>query len=512
MEVELCVLQLLQGGGLTVRPVAAEGTLLPAELLQIRQETEQETQQVAAAAGAAALKQHETLLLLPLLRRVPGAPLGPQGKETIRGGPLRLRLPVAACGDTTAADLWGRASGLLLQYLLQQQQLLLLHQRRVVELGCGLGAPSCLCWLLGAPRVHATDHDAAAVSLASCNLRLCCLLQPEVTSAAAAAAGAASALAAAAARCLDGLRTRKQQQQLYVSDLLHALPGAPGASSGLLAWSEEEQAVLQQLQQELPAAGGPTPSGSPLAEGVGAPTQGGPFNLVLAADVLYSDKGAAALACTIRALARRAASPSDGATPRQERGGAPKEERRNPPAGAPPFLCLVSHQVRHAVYLHAGAAAKEMGDSALRCFLSAFMALGPLAEAQQRKSLRPGDDPPPPAAAAAAAAAAAPAAAAGSQLYVRLMATGEGDPGDGEGTLPEDSVRDSHASPPIHEARLRASDTPSSSSSSSSNKSRRSSSKSSSTAARNSSSRACSGTRGAFQEARRTEETSSHAG
>ncbi|KAL8269422.1 hypothetical protein Esti_006660 [Eimeria stiedai] len=426
MEVELCLLQLQGNGGLTVRPVAAGGCLLPSadpETQQQQQHDQQEDAQQgqAAAAAAATNNRHEPLLLMPLLRRIPGAPVGCSEEETIPANrSLRMRLPAAACGDTTATDLWGCASGLLLHYLLQQQQVLQLQQRRVLELGCGLGAPSCLCWVLGAPHVHATDHDAAALCLACSNMRLCCLLMPHIKSAAAAASPAAAQdLAAAAARFVETLQSKKQQQQqVSVSELLHALPVAAGASVGFLVWSQDVAALLQQLQkqqqqeqQQPPAAHGEM--GAPQAglcgaedEGSlrGAP-QGPPFNMVLAADVLFSDKGAAALACSVKALARQGALGREGPLPGAQRTA--EGSAQAGPLRGPPFLCLVSHQVRHAVYLQDGAAVKETGDSALRAFLRHFKPHGPLAEAYARRQLRPGDAPTPPFLAAAAAAAAA---------------------------------------------------------------------------------------------------------
>ena len=419
MQLELCLLQLLQGSGLLLRPIAADGRLLPAVLLHIHPEQ----QQTAAAPPAAGEQRTETLLLLPLLRRVPGVPLGaPDAEETIPGVSLRLSLPAAACGDTTAADLWGRAVAVLLQYLLQQQHLLQLHQRRVLELGCGLGIPSCLCCLVGAPRVCATDHDVGALCLASCNIRISSLLSPPVADAApAAAAAAAETVAAAAARLLEDIRRQQQQQEkvLCIFKLLHALPGPPGVSVGPLAWDEDEAAVQQQLQQlaSTPADTGPPQGGA-----------GAPFDLLLAADVLFSDKGARALASTIKAIARAAL-------------GAPPPPGKGPPHGIPPFLCLISHQVRHAVYIHQKEAAKETADSALRSFISEFKSIGgpqgALVETYRRKPLRPGDNLP----AAAAAAAVSPAAAADSspELYVHLMPGAPGGP-EGCDCLPEGSI------------------------------------------------------------------------
>ncbi|KAL8450928.1 hypothetical protein Emag_003034 [Eimeria magna] len=457
MEVELCLLQLQRDGGLTVRPVAAGGLLLPSAAVETQKQQQHEQQQdaqqgaAATAAARAATTNHtnETVLIMPLLRRVPGAPLGCWEEERISGSQsLRLRLPACACTDTTSTDLWGPASGLLLLYLLQQQHALQLQQRRVLELGCGLGAPSCLCWFLGAPHVHATDHDAAALCLACVNMRLCCYVKPQIESAAAAACPAAAQdLAAAVARCVEGLHCSKQQQQqqqVAVSELLHALPVAAGASVGSLVWSQDEAAVLQQLQQQqqqpavLEKTGAPQ-AGLSDAEDEGAPRgapKGAPFSLVLAADVLFSDRGAAALACTIKALARHEALEIEESFPAAPQSGKGPPPQGGPLRGPPPFLCLVSHQVRHAVYLQEGDAVKETGDSALRAFLRLFTPQGPLAEAYARRPLRLGGDPTPPPAAAAA----ADAAAAACELYVQLMASETRETLRGDCCLPEGST------------------------------------------------------------------------
>ncbi|XP_022588909.2 uncharacterized protein LOC34623050 [Cyclospora cayetanensis] len=361
MEVELCLLELLRGGAFTVQPVGVHGEVLPSHQLHRSSGGQQQ-------AGAARARQ-EALLLLPLLRRIPGVPLGSlAGGKTVTRQSLRVTMPAANCSDTTAADLWCRAAAQLLQYLLLNREALQLQQRWVLELGCGLGAPSCLCFLLGAARVCATDHDAAALSLARCNLSLSSVLNPPIGPDAA-SAGAADRLASAAVRALGEIRCRQypQKKQLCVSELLDALLGNPRTSVGPLEWTDNEAAVLQQVR----AAAGETPIPQAGLESR--------FNLILAADVLFSDKAAKALASTIKTLARTAL----------------ECDTLGDFTDSPAFLCLISHEVRHAVYMHQKVM-KEEADSALRSFIREFTPLGDshgsLAQRYASKPLRPGDD------------------------------------------------------------------------------------------------------------------------
>ncbi|CDJ58303.1 hypothetical protein, conserved [Eimeria maxima] len=255
----------------------------------------------------------------------------------------------------------------VLPYLIEQQQLLQLQHRHVIESAAACGAP-------------------------------------------------ANALASAAVDLLEGIRSKvKQHQQLLqqeeeelaVSSLLQELPQVPAATLGLLRWSESRAEVLQQLQQlqqqeQQAAAGAATP-----------------FSLVVASDVLYSDRSARLLACTIKSIAAAAATGAAAVGPSR--------------CSAPSFLCLISHQVRHAVYLEQQQVVKEAADSCLQTFIREFCPTKEdnrtsFASLYAAKPLRQQQQPltaaaEPAAAAAAATAGVPPAAGSAGELYVHLITT-----------------------------------------------------------------------------------------
>ncbi|CDJ68116.1 hypothetical protein, conserved [Eimeria necatrix] len=447
MQVELSVLELLRSKAIRVLPVGADGTLVPCW----------QPAAALAAEQAATSEAQERLLLLPLLRRVPGASLEyPIPRRQPGEPPVYLSVQLDSCADTTATDLWGPACGLLLCYLLQHQEALQLQQRQVLELGCGLGAPSSLCCLLGAPWVLPTDCDSAALSLTRCNLSLSAALHSfifPIPASASASGGAAEALAAAAVRLLERIRSKKQQQQqqnqeqhegvFSVSDILCELGDSPRATAGPLKWSEDASEVRQQLlqlQQQRQHRQDRTAEIRPCV------------NLVVASDVLYSDKAAAALACTIHTVAGVAAecrwSHCHGKVPAHREAGDRRVSHSGKSAvgSVPGFLCLISHQVRHAVYAHQGQLAREGADSALQSFISNFETLQTdakgLAATYARKPLRkeqPGSE-------QAAAAANAPAEAEKSdspvQLYVRIIEEHEQELPRGAWEPPEGNFKD----------------------------------------------------------------------
>lgn len=450
MQVELSVLELLRSKAIRVRPVGADGTLVPSWQPAAALAAE------PAATAAATSETQERLLLLPLLRRVPGASLeNPIPRRQSGEPPVYLSVQLDACADTTASDLWGPACGLLLHYLLQHQEALQLQQRQVLELGCGLGAPSSLCCVLGAPWVLPTDCDSAALSLTRCNLSLSAALHSfivPISTSASASGGAAEVLAAAAVRLLERIRKKKQQQQqqnqgqhegmLSVSDILCELGDSPQATAGPLKWSEDASEVRQQLlqlhqqrQHRQDTTAGMRPC----------------VNLVVASDVLYSDKAAAALACTIHTVAAVAAecrwSHRHVKVPaNREAGRRVSHNEKSAVGSVPGFLCLISHQVRHAVYAHQGQLAREGADSALQSFMSNFETLQTdakgLAAIYARKLLRKEQ----PGSKQAAAAANAPGEAekrdSPVRLYVRIVEKHEQELPRGAWEPPEGALRD----------------------------------------------------------------------